>query len=317
MTAVRALALGLGLALLSLATPVLAQRTHEVASGQTLSAIAKKYRVSITNLAAANGLRKNSLLRIGQVLDIPEKGVVYVYRGQNLISIAKSHGTTVKELAKLNGLTLKSSIREGQRLRLPGHKASIATAHERKYRHNVAVLYRPAHDESVRVRLLDQKGRVRKAARDQLSRFLRDRQTNQQRRPPPRLVRVLARVSNHFRGRRIVVVSGFRSASRANTNGTSRHARGAAIDIRVEGVPNEELRDYCRGFSNLGVGYYPRSTFVHIDVRDKDAYWVDWSRPGEPPSYMPPGQTPPAELGAGEPTGQEPRLTAQGAQEPG
>lgn len=317
MTSIRALALGLGLALLSLATPVFAQRTHEVVSGQTLSAIAKKHRVSISNLAAANGLRRNSLLRVGQVLDVPEQGVVYVYRGQSLTSIAKSHGTTIKQLAKLNGLTPNSSIREGQRLRLPGHKASIATAHQRKYRRNVAVLYRPAHDESARVRLLDQKGRVRKAARDQLSRFLRDRQTNKQRRPHPRLVRVLARVSNHFRGRRIVVISGYRSSTRNNTKDTSRHAHAAAVDIRVEGVPNEELRDYCRGFSNLGVGYYPRSTFVHIDVRDKDAYWVDWSRPGEPPSYMPPGETPPAELGTSESSEQEPRLSAKGAQEPG
>jgi len=44
--------------------------------------------------------------------------------------------------------------------------------------------------------------------------------------------------------------------------------------------------------SKVGVGYYPRGSFVHVDVRSKAVYWVDWSRPGEPPLYLPPGETP-------------------------
>lgn len=36
----------------------------------------------------------------------------------------------------------------------------------------------------------------------------------------------------------------------------------------------------------MGVGYYPRSTFVHLDVRDRSAYWVDRSRPGQAPQYQ-------------------------------
>ena len=63
-------------------------------------------------------------------------------------------------------------------------------------------------------------------------------------------------------------------------------------DEIVEGVPNEVLRDYCLTLSKVGVGYYPRSSFVHVDVRSKAVYWVDWSRPGEPPLYLPPGETP-------------------------
>ena len=59
--------------------PAYAQRKHTVRPGQTLGAIAKRYRVSVTNLAAANRLKKTSNLRIGQVLRIPPKGVVFVY----------------------------------------------------------------------------------------------------------------------------------------------------------------------------------------------------------------------------------------------
>ncbi|MGH7328661.1 MAG: DUF882 domain-containing protein, partial [Polyangiaceae bacterium] len=68
----------------------------------------------------------------------------------------------------------------------------------------------------------------------------------------------------------------------------SNHNLGRAMDFRVEGVPNEALRDYCRTLKNVGVGYYPNSTFVHLDVRTTPAYWIDFSKPGEPPRYNSP-----------------------------
>jgi hypothetical protein len=48
------------------------------------------------------------------------------------------------------------------------------------------------------------------------------------------------------------------------------------------------LRDYCRTLKNVGVGYYPNSTFVHLDVRTTPAFWIDYSKPGEPPRYNAP-----------------------------
>src|SRR5262249_26250355 len=63
---------------------------------------------------------------------------------------------------------------------------------------------------------------------------------------------------------------------------------GKAIDFHVVGVPNEVVRDFCRTLKNVGCGYYPNSTFVHMDVRDKDAFWIDYSKPGEPPRYNSP-----------------------------
>jgi hypothetical protein len=48
-------------------------------------------------------------------------------------------------------------------------------------------------------------------------------------------------------------------------------------------VPNAALRDYLRTLPNVGVGYYPNSTHVHLDVREASAYWVDEAGPGEPP----------------------------------
>jgi hypothetical protein len=51
------------------------------------------------------------------------------------------------------------------------------------------------------------------------------------------------------------------------------------------GVPNSALRDYLRTLRDVGVGYYPNSTFVHLDVRERSASWVDYAGPGESPRY--------------------------------
>jgi N-acetylmuramoyl-L-alanine amidase len=46
-------------------------RTHKIAKGENLSIIANNYQISMDNLRAANSL-KGSLLRVGQVLEIPD-----------------------------------------------------------------------------------------------------------------------------------------------------------------------------------------------------------------------------------------------------
>lgn len=277
---------------LLLHVPAHAQRKHTVQSGQTLGAIAKRYRVSITNLAAANNLQKTSSLRVGQVLRVPPKGVLYVYPGQTLTGLAQLNKVSVKALAAANGLKPESTLRVGQRLELPGYRDDAGASRARNAALNgLVTLERPASQESLSVRLFDKRGKPDPKARERLARFLRDRESNEIKRPSTKLMRVLSYLADHFNGRTIVVVSAFRSEGDAS-EGSSKHNTGEAIDLRVEGVPNEALRDYCLTLSKVGVGYYPRSSFIHVDVRSKAVYWVDWSRPGEPPLYLPPGETP-------------------------
>jgi hypothetical protein len=78
------------------------------------------------------------------------------------------------------------------------------------------------------------------------------------------------------------VVSGFRRESYAIS---SRHRRSQALDFSIPGVPNEVLRDFLLSIGTVGVGYYPHSSFVHLDVRGELVYWVDYSGPGEQPRY--------------------------------
>ncbi|HEX6241303.1 MAG TPA: DUF882 domain-containing protein [Polyangiales bacterium] len=97
----------------------------------------------------------------------------------------------------------------------------------------------------------------------------------------PGLLERLQRVSEHFPRRAIEVVSGHRPEARES----SRHHHGRALDFRVAGVTRERLRDFLRTFEQTGVGYYPNSSFVHMDVRDDRGYWVDRSGPGEKADY--------------------------------
>jgi hypothetical protein len=102
----------------------------------------------------------------------------------------------------------------------------------------------------------------------------------------PRLLEVLARVTHRWPGHRVEIVSGYRPSS--NPHAGTRHAHARALDFRVVGVSRESLRDFARTLPLLGVGYYPHSVFVHVDIRDASegsARWTDYSEPGERPRY--------------------------------
>jgi LysM repeat protein/uncharacterized protein YcbK (DUF882 family) len=280
-------------------SPASAQQDHVVRSGQSLARIAQRYHVSVSSLAGANGLARDAQLRPGQVLRVPEQGTHYVAQGETLASIARDHQVSVADLQRSNRSTANGPLRIGQRLVLPGFEASnVRERAEQQWGRprspGVATLYRRALDRRFRVRLVDERGRVRRAAVQRLRELMRPRLGRSLGpEPPRRLVEMLARISDHFGGRTITIVSGYRNAG-GSTRETSRHTRGHALDLRIQGVPATALRDYVRStFRNVGVGYYPRSGFVHLDVRDRNTYWVDWSGRGESPRYQRPGQAAP------------------------
>ena len=280
-----------------------AQNDVTVRDGQSLARIARRHHVSVTTLAAANGLTRDAALRPGQVLRIPEQGTHYVAAGDTLASIAHANQCSVDDLTRANRLRDGRALRIGQRLVLPGFQASEErTQAARQWgtpRHpGVATLYRRSIDRRLRVLLVDRRGRARRAARRRLQELMRPRSAPRRLgrlgpEPDARLIEILARVSDHFGGRQITIVSGYRPAG-GYTRESSRHTGGHALDIRVRGVPNQTLRDFVRStFERVGVGFYPRSSFVHVDVRDRSTYWVDWSRPGERPRYQRRGEAAP------------------------
>jgi uncharacterized protein YcbK (DUF882 family) len=148
------------------------------------------------------------------------------------------------------------------------------------------VLYTVNHKETLPLRLRDAQGKPVKGNQKRFDRFLRCHHTEAKHAMNPRLMRLLYQTGRHWPGKRLEVVSGFRSPKVAK-NPHSPHMKGLACDFRVEGVKTTELRDYLRKtFDKVGVGYYPNSTFVHLDVRkDRSAFWIDYSGPGERAVY--------------------------------
>jgi hypothetical protein len=60
-----------------------------------------------------------------------------------------------------------------------------------------------------------------------------------------------------------------------------------AADIQVPEVSTIDLRDFAVQQGIEGVGFYPSSGFVHIDVRPRRFWWVDYSLPGHQQSPIP------------------------------
>jgi len=103
--------------------------THLVRRGETLGAIARRYRVSVAVLQEWNGLR-GTTIRAGQRLRVsgaessaPGRGAAQarvhtVRRGDTLSRIAEKYGVSLQALQSANGLQT-SRIRAGARLTIP------------------------------------------------------------------------------------------------------------------------------------------------------------------------------------------------------
>ncbi|MFV8781218.1 DUF882 domain-containing protein [Microbulbifer sp. SA54] len=109
----------------------------------------------------------------------------------------------------------------------------------------------------------------------QFNRLLRDHRANEVTRMDPKLFDIVYKLKEklNYNGE-VEIISGYRSAKtnaklRAAGRGVARrsyHTRGMALDIRMPGVPLSKLRQAALELKAGGVGYYPKSNFVHVDT---------------------------------------------------
>ena len=114
-----------------------------------------------------------------------------------------------------------------------------------------------------------------------LREFMRCRRSGHTLDMHPDLVRLLMRISQHFDGAELQIVSAHRKPDGVVTSESSQHAKGTASDIRIEGVSVDALAAAARDVGARGIGVYPVSRFVHVDVREKPYSWRDNSGPDE------------------------------------
>jgi uncharacterized protein YcbK (DUF882 family) len=136
--------------------------------------------------------------------------------------------------------------------------------------------------QSALVRLYDDLGRVDEAEAMRLDALLADT------RDPKncatitldrRTLQLAVRAALHFHVAEVQVVSAYRKPGRRREGP---HASGKAIDFKLPGIPARTLAAYLRTLPRVGVGVYthPKTSFVHLDDRERSFHWLDASPPG-------------------------------------
>ncbi len=108
-----------------------------------------------------------------------------------------------------------------------------------------------------------------------LNHFFRDFRANKITSIDPSLFDQLYRLQGLLGSNRPVqLISGYRAIDtnnelRAHSRGVAKnsyHTKGRAMDFHIEGVSLSNIRKAALSMRAGGVGYYPRSNFVHIDT---------------------------------------------------
>ena len=118
-------------------------------------------------------------------------------------------------------------------------------------------------------------GRDVQSELDRLNNFLRDSRDGDSVQMDPQLFDILWHVRRHLgTDAPYQVLSAYRSpqtnawlaSSRRGVAWDSLHMRGQAIDVKLPGASAYQIRQTARALGLGGVGYYPRSGFVHLDT---------------------------------------------------
>ena len=109
-----------------LATAVVAASAdYVVKKGDTLGQIAAEYGMSVSDLAAANGINDPNRIMIGQQLAIPGQTITHnVSRGETLRDIATEYGVLIQDIAAANGISNPNVIQIGAKLTIPAGPAT-------------------------------------------------------------------------------------------------------------------------------------------------------------------------------------------------
>lgn len=99
---------------------------YTVKSGDTISTIARRFKLNVNTILWANNLTAFSIIRPGNTLSIlPTDGFLYkVKSGDTIGRLAQTYDTSAEKIVNSNNLSSAGSIRIGQELIIPGTRIS-------------------------------------------------------------------------------------------------------------------------------------------------------------------------------------------------
>ncbi len=172
-----------------------------------------------------------------------------------------SRRTLLKGIAAGGLITALPGTSMAGRLSLPHYKVHLINAHTNEKFHGV---YRVGN-------------RYVPDALRKINSFMRDFRTNDVRSIDPKLIDILASIQVRSRQTTpIEILSGYRSPKtnnmlRKTSSGVAKksyHLKGKAADLHIPGYSTNRLRKIATDLGVGGVGYYPRSDFIHVDTGD-------------------------------------------------
>lgn len=105
-----------------------ANGTVTVKQGETLAAIAARYKVPLEALAKVNGMSTGERVGPGRRLVLPLARTHKVLPNDTMFSLSRMYGTTVDKMAAENGISPPYALKVGQVLKIPAGTTGVVSA---------------------------------------------------------------------------------------------------------------------------------------------------------------------------------------------
>ena len=172
-------------------------------------------------------------------------------------------------------LTRRRLLQSGAATLLGGLSVMPLVGHAKSSGPDRTLSFHSLHTEEKLTATFWSKGQYLRDGLSEIQHILRDWRANEIHQIDPALLDLLYDLRDSMNtGAPFEIISGYRSPGvnknlRRNSNGVAKrslHMRGMAVDIRLPGRRIGSLRDAALKLKRGGVGYYPKSNFIHVDT---------------------------------------------------
>ena len=120
----------------------------------------------------------------------------------------------------------------------------------------------------------ERNGVIDPTALRRINHFMRSRDSGKEIEIDLNLIRFIDHLQDHFGADTVEVICGYRTPDfnrllkkeGKNVAESSNHMKGIAVDIHLDEISEKKIQAYARRLKIGGVGYYPDSLMVHVDL---------------------------------------------------